>query len=71
MECNKSNPQEQKALHLAACLCAVFPGLNEGCKLQVGWVISAELWTDISLMVPIETKVYGGMTSSSFYAFFF
>ncbi len=61
VECSKSNPQKQQVLHLAACLCAVSPGVSEGCKLQWEWVVIADLWTNISLMVTpsVETKING------------
>lgn len=63
VECSKSNPQKQQVLHFAACLCAVSPGVSEGCKLQWEWVVITDLWTDISLdlmVTPsIETKVNG------------
>lgn len=60
-ECSKCNPQKQQVLHLAACLCAVFAGMSEGCKLQWEWVVIIDLWTDTSLMVTdvSETKVNG------------
>lgn len=59
VECSKSNPKKQQVLHLAACLCPVFPGLRKGCKLQWEWVVITDLWTDISLMVTLSTETKG------------
>ncbi len=37
----------------------VFPGLNDGCKLQWEWVVITNLWTNMSIKgdTSIETKV--------------
>lgn len=61
----KESPKTAGASSCCLSLCRLFRSeqVSDGCKLQWEWVVIADLWTDISLMVTpsIETKSTSGV----------